>query len=393
LVGVLKGTAAQPAGEFEQLADVDGVFGALEKLLDEASTDAVFGTANVAGTVQGLVQRAKANRKLLQEQAEADAADTLESALEVAAYGIELGLVVDPVDSPALEAVPAALGVVSALIALGKDVYAFYDEEKPKSQTYVEDDTDLIKDEVHNLQADFSARYSSIGDTLEHYRQLIKTDSAKLAAAEVNVANTWDMQAPDEIRMKAAIGTSLQRELYSAVMPIAYKQWLVSPRATDIDPGAFADQPNRHYNCREGRRRRGAQAAVLDLAVQLDDERAVEPQSGVQRGDRRGRGAVHGACSHRQRRSDRPQPPARLRWTGRRRHVHQLAWHQAPVLAHRSALPPLHGHLRRADEGAREPGHEQGRVLRTGRLDLQAPAVRHPEALSDTWHPRALEKP
>lgn len=251
LVGVLKGNAAQPTGEFERLANVDTAFTALEGVIAKSATIGTFNISSASSGVLTAVKQAKANRKLYEEQAEADVSSTIEDVLETVAYGLELSLVLDPVEAPALEAVPAALGVVSSLIALGEDVYAFYDTSKPVKAKYVEDDLSVIRDETQNLGNDFQARYTAIGDKLEHFREVIKTDPVKLARTDANIGARWNIDQRDEYRIRQGIVVGAKTELYGALMPVAFRQWLVSPRATDIDPGAFAFPANRSYNCRK----------------------------------------------------------------------------------------------------------------------------------------------
>jgi hypothetical protein len=233
--------------EFEDLEQVEKGFANLTDLLSTDTQDAQFDIEQAAGKVTAAM--AKARRNLLTQEATMDVQGPVETALFVAS-GL-LGAAVEGEIAPeALAFGPGALSAAAYLSSYGGYIFPFFDQSEPSSQRKVPDNTGAVTDQVHNLADDLRLRLTATEATLKHFLDIIRTDPVKLHTAAVNFGLRWALDTKNEERLGQSITIGADQSLYDSLMPLAYDQWILGPRWTDINPNGPQDLPDQGYNCR-----------------------------------------------------------------------------------------------------------------------------------------------
>jgi hypothetical protein len=249
---VFSALTRQLTTEFHDLEEVRTGIKSWESVIGTAGSTANFNAENAAGKVIGEVQKAEA--ELATHEAEINAASTTSDGLLVVSSVIEYALAGGALPED-LAFGPPMLGGLSAMIALGDDLFGedISNETRPsESQQSVPDNTDAIRDTVSNLGLDLRARYSAVNATMGHFQDVFATDWGKLSKAAENFSTDWSLNSKEEKLIAQSFSVSAERQLYATTIPMAFSQWIISPRKTDINKQAGVEFPVKEYQCRKG---------------------------------------------------------------------------------------------------------------------------------------------
>jgi hypothetical protein len=235
-------------GDANQVAD--GIEGWQNFFIAVGKQNAVVDIKDIGQRIITNVQRVDAD--LMNDQATMGAwiAGDL---LDVLSSIIDVGLIAS--GNPELVPLLApAVGAMSGMAYLGADTSSALTQDGPGSgQGNVPNETDAINDEVGNLMSDISARYSALAQSIEHFGAVFVDDPGKLAQAATNFdpGGPWSIPSgPTEVTTGQAMAVSAQTSAYQATLPLAFNQWMISPRHTNRNPSGSADLPGaKSYAC------------------------------------------------------------------------------------------------------------------------------------------------
>jgi hypothetical protein len=272
---VFNALRTQLSTEFDDLEEVKTGIDAWQEVIGGAGEQAHMDIEGATGKVLTAVQEAEGG--LLQHEAEINAAATSSDALLIGSSIIELGLSLGL--SEELAFAPPALGGISALIALGDDVFGEGTEASTtpsESQQAVDDDTEAIHDSVGNLGKDLQARYNAINATMGHFQDVFATDWGKLQLAATDFRTVWALETEEQKLIGHSITVGAERQLYDTTVPLAYSQWIISPQDTDINGLAALEPPNKDYACRPTANSSGADGNYVDSNEPIGGISAVQ---------------------------------------------------------------------------------------------------------------------
>jgi hypothetical protein len=130
-------------------------------------------------------------------------------------------------------AVAASLGLADALT--------------PHPDGSVQDDTQEIWDQAYRLGQDMVDRHVAMSTTLDHLGDLFVSDWGRLQAAE-QASGGWFIGTRTQNALTQAMSVTGKRTFVQSLMPLAYNQWVISPRFTSINQQGVPDPP-RGYQC------------------------------------------------------------------------------------------------------------------------------------------------
>jgi hypothetical protein len=238
--------------EFKALNQVQGGFDGLTKLF--AGTKSQVGD-NLTSAMEAVQQEVKeAKGSLLKEETEFNSHEWIEDALFVSGQLVQIAISAeaDPEQEVAgLGYTPSALSAAAYLLELSDSSAKFFQPKKEKTAKSIPDNNALIKDRTENLAKETKSAFTTAVRKLGHFEEIVLEDPAKLAAAANNFKVKWGMTSANEGRIEQALLIGADTSFYEAVMPLAFNQWIYSPRVTHYNGDAALELPARNYQCRK----------------------------------------------------------------------------------------------------------------------------------------------
>lgn len=272
---VLSSLEKQLSIEFDYLEEVKTGIDSWQNVIAASGNSANVDINAAAGDVTASVQEAA--RELLARETQVDVAATTSDSLLVASSIIDLGLSVG-IGPEALAFAPPALGGISAMLALGDDLFGEGTSEETtpsESQELVADNTAAIRDKVGNLTQDLTARYNAINLTMGHFQDVFASDWGKLSAAAAKFKSVWSLDSEEQKLVGQTISVGAEQQLYVSTIPIAYSQWIVSPQETDINSQGALEPPADEYGCRPEGDSRGSNGNFVNRGEPIGATTAV----------------------------------------------------------------------------------------------------------------------
>jgi hypothetical protein len=179
------------------------------------------------------------------------------STLYLASELFEIGTIASG-NPEAYPLVAPSMGAFASMIDVGtdaSDIYSIYgpdEKEKEPGEGDVRNATESIKARVTELSAEVQARYIAIAETMQHFGGILVTDPEKLriAANHFEAGGGWALKGETLKVMRRALILGVQRATFETTLPLAFVQWVTSPRWTRQNPGGSAEVPYAvNYNC------------------------------------------------------------------------------------------------------------------------------------------------
>lgn len=233
------------ATEFEDLADVQQAFGPLTNLIEGTNSHIGPSLKAIMESVNGEVLKAKKN--LLKQETHFNSHEWIETALLIASGVMQIANAAEPGTGLAFS--PGALTALANLLKLSDQTAGFFQPKKTKTAEQIPDNTGLIKTKIANLQEQLEASLSNAKGLLRHYEDILRTDPVKLHEAAEYFQVKWAQTTETELVFEQAMMIGVEQSAYEAIMPLAFNQWIFSPRATNVNPNGPQELPDRGYNC------------------------------------------------------------------------------------------------------------------------------------------------
>jgi hypothetical protein len=145
----------------------------------------------------------------------------------------------------AIAFLPPAVGGISAGIALAGDLSEADDSEGSGDP----DPTGIIYAKAANLGYELVQYYGQVAGTLDHLGDVMVDDWGKLQVAGPRFNDEWAFGTPEKRAVRQSFAVAAKRSLYTALMPLAFQQWVISPRYTN-DNTHGVTYPASNYRCR-----------------------------------------------------------------------------------------------------------------------------------------------
>jgi hypothetical protein len=236
--------------EAEDLDQLKAGFGALTELFTGSRQEIKQNVSKAMNKVNASV--AHAHKDLLKQVATYNISSWIKDALFVAS-GLLQGAVAteDPAEVPiGLKFSPGGISALGYLIELGESLSPFFEREREMKTAELEpDNTSLIKDKAQNLSYDLEARLTASVRVLKHFENVLRTDPVKLKKAAENFGHRWSLEEANELRFERVLALGAARSMYETAMPLAFDQWIIGPRETNINPNGPEELPSLGYKC------------------------------------------------------------------------------------------------------------------------------------------------
>jgi hypothetical protein len=234
------------AKEFDLVFEVEHGF---EKVFNPLKTGLLDGIEtnlkNAMNLVNNEVKKAKSD--LLKEETSFNSHVWIEDALFVGSSVMQIAAASEP--ETELVYSPGAISTLAYLLELSDASQGFFTPKKTKTAEQIPDNTGLIKTRVENLTEGLQSSLSAADDVLGHYEEIIRTDPVKLERAADNFGPRWKQSRETEKVFQQSMIIGAEQSAYEAIMPLAFNQWIFSPRGTSTNPGGPQEMPDRGYNC------------------------------------------------------------------------------------------------------------------------------------------------
>jgi hypothetical protein len=113
-------------------------------------------------------------------------------------------------------------------------------------------DSSLINARAGELGVALEKHFELTTDSLRHLGELFVSDWGKLQAAGAGAGGPWSLSVKAEETMEQSLAVSTSQQLYPALLPLTYEQWVVAPYFTETNPGGpTMTIPHNPYKCRE----------------------------------------------------------------------------------------------------------------------------------------------
>jgi hypothetical protein len=113
-------------------------------------------------------------------------------------------------------------------------------------------DSALINARAGELGVALEKHFELTTDSLRHLGEIFVSDWGKLQAAGAGAGGPWSLSVKAEETMEQSLAVSTSQQLYPALLPLTYDQWVVSPYFTETNPGGPTMKiPHNPYKCKE----------------------------------------------------------------------------------------------------------------------------------------------
>ncbi|ADB49860.1 hypothetical protein [Conexibacter woesei] len=223
-------------GQLEtELLDVANVRTAVANWKQVFMNSAFTGYVDLQSIADGIVDQ------VLQANSQRGTQTSLDS-LSIISTALYVGqAMVDFSGGPAAEFAAAPMGAIAGSLGLA-DALTKHDDGSSQPNTQ------QIWDEAYRLGQDLVDRHEAMASTLDHLGDLFVGDWGKLQQAAQAANGSWAMSSATQNAIQQAFSVTAKRAFYTALMPLAYNQWAISPRYTSINQQGVPSPP-RTYQC------------------------------------------------------------------------------------------------------------------------------------------------
>jgi hypothetical protein len=194
----------------------------------------------------------KAYDKLKKENKEEEMNGAIASSfLDLVSYLVDAGVAFsgEPEAIPAVAPTIGALGATVGLADDTADVYSIYGES---SDGEVPNNTEEIRGKVTNLSTQIATRYQHVAEAMGHFGAIFVDDPEKLriAGEHFTPGGIWALPELEKSMLQKAMVMAVQRSAFETTLPMAFVQWVTSPRRTEKNGSAALEMPEScTYKC------------------------------------------------------------------------------------------------------------------------------------------------
>jgi hypothetical protein len=139
--------------------------------------------------------------------------------------------------------VPEIVGVMAGGVALAE-------ASTPEPESTSEGpETEEIRIRADELEKTFAERIEGNEEGLIGLEAILVSDWGKLKAAGGEAQTKWTPEPAVEAAFEQALAVNTERQVYEALMPYAYQEWVVSPYVTNTNGGG-PQAPGTSYYCK-----------------------------------------------------------------------------------------------------------------------------------------------
>jgi hypothetical protein len=155
------------------------------------------------------------------------------SFLDMVSYLVDIGVAASG-NPEAIPVVAPTIGALGAMIDVGDDAADIYSIYGESGDTEVPNNTEAIRGKVTSLSTEVATRYLHIAQTMGHFGSILVDDPEKLriAGAHFGGEGIWALPESEEVTLKQAMVTAVQRSVFETTLPMAFVQWVTSPGHT-----------------------------------------------------------------------------------------------------------------------------------------------------------------
>jgi hypothetical protein len=236
--GIWKGIV----GEVEDLSYVSKGVAQLRNLFERGKGSTV--AISQAGT-KVIEQVNAAYDKLKKEDKEEEMNGAIAgSFLDMVSYLVDIGVAASG-NPEAIPVVAPTIGALGAMIDVGDDAADIYSIYGESSGGEVPNNTEAIRGKLSNLSGEIEERYIHIAEAMGHFGAIFVDDPEKLRLAGAHFApgGIWALPELKESMLQQAMVIAVQRSAFETTLPMAFVQWVTSPRHTEKNGGAALEMP------------------------------------------------------------------------------------------------------------------------------------------------------
>jgi hypothetical protein len=137
--------------------------------------------------------------------------------------------------------VPQILGVLAGGIGLSM-------EASPEPEKSEGPETEEVRVKASEIDTALAEKVEGSKESLEHLQQIIVSDWGKLKTAGPQAQEGWTLEPKAIPLLQQSLAVNTERQLYQALLPYAYQQWVISPYVTNSN-GDGPLQPGKNYQC------------------------------------------------------------------------------------------------------------------------------------------------
>jgi hypothetical protein len=139
--------------------------------------------------------------------------------------------------------VPEIVGTMAGGVALAEA-----STPEPEAQT-VAPESEEVRVRAGELETVLAKHVEDATEGIESLEKILVSDWGKLSRAGGEATEKWKPEGEVEQALKQSLSVNTERELYEALLPYAYQEWVISPYQTNTN-GDGPISPGRDYYCR-----------------------------------------------------------------------------------------------------------------------------------------------
>jgi hypothetical protein len=145
-----------------------------------------------------------------------------------------------------LPVIAPAVGALGAMIDVGDesaDVYSIYGGSSDGEE--IPNNTEAIRGKITNLSGEVAARYVHVAEAIGHFGAIFVDDPEKLRSAGEHFApeGIWSIPSLSRSMLQSSMVIAVQRSAFETTLPMAFVQWVTSPRHTGKNGDAALEMP------------------------------------------------------------------------------------------------------------------------------------------------------
>ncbi|MBS1845551.1 MAG: hypothetical protein JST53_14135 [Actinobacteria bacterium] len=147
-----------------------------------------------------------------------------------------------PEDTEALK-IPELVGMVASSMGLAEELTP----EEPEQAEGT--NSDLIRAEGTEIGTALYKRLEAVSRSLVHMEAIFAADWGKMQKAARLAPGVWSYEGTEEDELIQSLATGAKTEIFEALLPMAYTQWVIAPYQTFLMTNG-PEPPGNNYVCR-----------------------------------------------------------------------------------------------------------------------------------------------
>jgi hypothetical protein len=246
--------------EMNDLARIQGAIENWQNLFSEVKSDALVNAESIGAK---LVEQVEADAK---KKPTAEAEINPQAVVSEALY-IVGDLSGFPEDTEVLK-IPELVGTVASSMGLAEELTP----EEPEQAEGT--NSDLIRAQGTEIGTALYKRLNAVSGSLVHMEAIFASDWGKMQKAAKLAPGAWSYEGTEKSELIQSLATGAKKEIYEALIPMAYTQWVIAPYQTFLMHNG-PEAPGNNYVCRHWHEARtadvkpfaGEPEEALDTAV------------------------------------------------------------------------------------------------------------------------------